>query len=191
MAIKLTGNVTFDRSVYEFFDKLPDTYDKERRKILGRAGAIVRGIARRSLRKRAWRVGASRRGRKSKNSHYNAYWGGTVAISNPGKQPFSHTSGKTFGLKTIHFGYNSRTDQVNVGPIGGSRSTNNVPNVLEFGGQTTNTIPAFAHAKKRALGVSSGRRYKLRKNIAARPYMGPALETFNTEYPKLFRDTLM
>ncbi len=193
MSIKLTGNVTFDRSVYQFFDKLPDTYDKERRKVLGRAGAIVRGIARRSLRKRAWRVGSSARGRKSKNSTYTTYWGGTTAISkaNGKSPPFSHTSGKTFGLKTILFGYDSKTDQVHVGPIGGSRSTNNIPNVLEFGGQTTNTIPAYAHAKKATLGVRSGRRYKLRKNIAKRPYMKPALDKFIGEYPKLFRDTLV
>lgn len=189
MSVKLTGNVVFDRAVFQFFDKLPDTYEKDRIKVLGRAGAIVRGIARRSIRKRAWRAAADSRGRKAKNS-YTTYWGGKTSISTAGKQPYSHTSGNTFGLKSIQFGYDSKSDTVRVGPIGGNRSRNSVPNVLEFGGTTTTIIPAYAHAKKASLGVATGRRYRLRKRIQARPFMGPALKAFTKDYPKLFRDTL-
>ena len=170
--------------------RLQREWDRKRKKVLMRSGALVRGIARRSIRKRAWRVGGSARGRKSSNAKYTTYWGGTTAISSPGKPPFSHTSGSTFGIKTILFKYDSSTGSVVVGPMHGSRSANKIPNVIEFGGQTTNTIPAFAHAKKRSLGVSSGRRYKLRKNIAARPFMRPAFEKFKDSYPTLFRDII-
>jgi len=170
--------------------KLQKEWNRKRKKVLMRSGALVRGIARRSLRKRAWQVGSSARGRKSKNSKYTTYWGGTTAISKPGNAPFSHTSGKTFGLKTILFKYDSRSDSVVVGPMHGSRSQNKIPHVLEFGGQTTNIIPAYAHSKKASLGIRSGRRYKLRKNITKRPYMEPAFKKFKDTYPKLFRDLI-
>jgi len=170
--------------------KVERAYKKNRKKVLMKGGAIVRTIARRSLRKRAWRTAANTRGRKSKNSTYTTWWGGKTAISNAGSPPFSHTSGKTFGLKTIAFSYDARTDGVIVGPVGGDRSKNSVPNVLEFGGTVTNTVPAFAHAKKRSLGVASGRKYKYRKRIAKRPYMAPAMATFQSSYPKLWRDAI-
>jgi hypothetical protein len=165
-------------------------YKKNRKKILMKGGAIVRTIARRSLRKRAWRTAANNRGRKSKASQYTTWWGGKTAISNPGSQPFSHTSGKTFGLKTIAFSYDPVTGGVIVGPVGGDRSRNSVPNVLEFGGSVVNTVPAFAHAKKRSLGVSTSRKYKYRKRIAKRPYMAPAIDAFSKSYPKMWRDSI-
>ena len=191
MSIKITGNVGFDRSVFKFFDTLDKRYDKERMEVLNKAGKVVRGIARRSIRKRAWKAAANRRGRPAKHGTYTTYWGGTTSISPAGSAPRSHTSGSTFGIKSILYGYDSKTDQVIVGPVGGNRSRNSVPQVLEFGGQTVTNIPAYAIAKKRAVGIYTKRKHRMRKTIKARPYMGPALKIFTKDYPKLFRDTLV
>jgi len=94
--------------------------------------------------------------------------------SRPGEPPSSHT-----GLlrRFILFGYDRRGDSVVVGPVGFRRSS--APNALEFGGRTT---------------VESGRRAKRRRwrvvRIAARPYMGPALEKERSNLPPLWRNSV-
>ncbi len=183
-------NINYKVKIRDFdIARIEREFNKGKKTAMMKSGGMVRTIARRSIRKRAWRH-AGGKGRKAKGSQYVAYWGGKTAISDPDGPPRSHTSGNTFGIRTIMFKYDSRTDTVVVGPIGGDRSKNSIPKVLEYGGQTVTTIPAYAHAKKASLGVASGRPYKLRKNIRARPFMRPALKTFESSYPKMFRDSL-
>lgn len=86
----------------------------------------------------------------------------------PGKPPHSHT-----GLlrRFIYFGYDRASDSVVVGPVGFSRST--APRVLEFGGKT--------EVKRRR---RRGKVVKTRAVIAARPFMGPALEKERPRLPR-------
>jgi len=96
------------------------------------------------------------------------------SASRPGEPPSSHT-----GLlrRFILFGYDRWSDSVVVGPVGFRRSK--APNVLEFGGRTT---------------VESGGRAKRKRSrvvrIAARPYMGPALEKERSNLPALWRNSV-
>lgn len=86
----------------------------------------------------------------------------------PGKPPHSHT-----GLlrRFIYFGYDRASDSVVVGPVGFSRST--APRALEFGGKT--------EVKRRR---RRGKVVKTRAIIAARPFMGPALEKERPRLPR-------
>lgn len=95
-----------------FFDrKIAAAADRRKKGVLSRAGALVRGIARRSIRYR-----------KNKNIH-----------SPPGTPPYSHTGKGEFGIKTILFAYQPSTETVIVGPVGRT-SRYSVPEALEFGG---------------------------------------------------------
>ncbi|MEO0586371.1 MAG: hypothetical protein AAF078_01905 [Planctomycetota bacterium] len=82
--------------------------DKAKRRSLARGGALVRTIARRSIRKRR-------------------------GISEPGRPPSSH-SGE---LRLIFFGYDEAADAVVVGPIrfrSAASAADRVPTLLEQGG---------------------------------------------------------
>lgn len=88
----------------------------------------------------------------------------------PGSPPHSHV-----GLlrKFILFGYDRTSDSVVVGPAKLNKP-NEAPRVLEHGGTTTAT--RFARGKRRSRRV----------RIAARPFMGPALEKERSKLPKLW-----
>ncbi len=90
--------------------------------------------------------------------------------SPPGSPPHSHV-----GLlrNFILFGYDPASDSVVIGPAKLNKPTE-APRVLEHGGTTT--ITRFAR----------GRLRKRRLRIAARPYMGPALEKEQPKLPKLW-----
>lgn len=91
----------------------------------------------------------------------------------PGKPPYSHEGSLR---RLILFGYDQRTDSVVVGPVGFSKST--APNVLEFGGTTVITRRV------------KGRLVRQRVKIAARPYMGPALEKEKPKLPKAWANSV-
>lgn len=88
----------------------------------------------------------------------------------PGSPPHSHV-----GLlrKFILFGYDRASDSVVVGPAKLNKP-NEAPRVLEHGGTTTAT--RFARGKRRSRRV----------RIAARPFMGPALEKERPKLPRLW-----
>jgi len=94
-----------------FFDRqrITAALNKARRRALGRAGACVRTVAKRSIRKR----------KKS---------------SAPGQPPSSHEGSLR---QLIYFGYDARADTYVVGPIGFKKSE--APHALEHGGQATIT----------------------------------------------------
>lgn len=88
----------------------------------------------------------------------------------PGLPPHSHV-----GLlrNLILFGYDRASDSVVVGPAKLNKP-NEAPRVLEHGGTTTAT--RFARGKRRSRRV----------RIAARPFMGPALEKERPKLPRLW-----
>jgi hypothetical protein len=91
----------------------------------------------------------------------------------PGAPPHSHV-----GLlrKFILFGYDRQSDSVVIGPVGFKRSQ--APQVLEHGGVTTVTRFQRGKLKKRKV------------RIAARRYMGPALEKEQPKLPALWRNSV-
>ncbi len=92
----------------------------------------------------------------------------------PGSPPHSHV-----GLlrNFIFFGYDRASDSVVVGPAKLNKP-NEAPHVLEHGGVTTAT--RFAR----------GRLRKRRVRVAARPFMGPALEKERPKLPPLWRGSI-
>lgn len=92
----------------------------------------------------------------------------------PGSPPHSHV-----GLlrNFILFGYDRDSDSVVVGPAKLNKP-NEAPRVLEHGGVTTAT--RFAR----------GRLRRRRVRVAARPFMGPALEKERPRLPALWRNSV-
>lgn len=107
------------------FDQLKIRRAADRAKIrnLKRAGAIVRAIARRSI-----------KFRKKKNSQ-------------PGDPPFAHVSGSQFGLRWIEFAYDPSTESVIVGPLGKNRDNQATPGILEDGGRSRIRLPKSLRRK--------------------------------------------
>lgn len=180
------ANVTLTFDVKDmFFDrkKVEDMLERNRRRVLGSAGAMVRKIARSSIKKAAWRpTGKKTRGRKPSGTIYvHEYLAKRTAISNPGDPPRYHSSSKEIGVRKILFAYDPARDTVIVGPVG-TRGSN--LEALEYGGTITTRIPRWAKSARRRFGKTHTKR------IAARPFMRPALETFATEYPDMWRDAL-
>jgi len=95
--------------------------------------------------------------------------------SAPGEPPYSHEGSLR---KFIFFGYDPGTESVVVGPVGFKRS--DAPHVLEFGGTTV--IERF--------DVRTHKQRKRRVKIAARAYMGPALEKEKDTLPKMWRNSV-
>ena len=91
------------------YTKLWEACAKAKRSSMMRAGAFVRGAARRLLRRRK-------------------------APSAPGSPPHVHTGSSEFGLRTIRFDYNAGSETCVVGPVGTRGSPWVVPQALEFGG---------------------------------------------------------
>ncbi len=91
----------------------------------------------------------------------------------PGKPPHSHEGSLR---RLILFGYDRASDSVVVGPVGFKRSS--APNVLEYGGPAT------------VMRRRGGRRESRTVKIAARPYMGPALDRERPKLPLLWRNSV-
>lgn len=91
-----------------FFDRLKviELVNEATRKVLSRAGAYIRQVAKTSIRKRK-------------------------GTSPPGKPPYSHEGSLR---KLMFFSYERDTDSVVIGPLGFRRS--NALHVLEYGGWT-------------------------------------------------------
>ena len=92
--------------------------------------------------------------------------------SKPGQPPSSHT-----GLlkKFIWFGYEPNRHSVVIGPAKLTSKNSEAPEKLEHGGTATLTEDKWVGYRKK-------KRIKRNVHIAARPYMGPAM---NKEIPKL------
>jgi hypothetical protein len=145
-----------------FFDgaKVRKAVDAARRKVLSKAGALLRTIARNSLRPAPY-------GKRS----------------SPGQPPLDHTGytrrqlnkrrkaagqsrikGGFTGLRYILFGYNPDTESVIVGPASNRSQPHKIPEKLEFGG--------------------SGKWHGKQVQIGPRPFMRPALNRVSPELPK-------
>lgn len=180
---------------------------------LNRAGARLRLIARRSIKRRQWtnikrKIGAQYHPmtRRQARAYENRYKGGgkltksgaryvhefldiRTTVSRPGRPPYAHTSGDEFGIKWIQYGYEPALDRVIVGPVGSvgrSGKLGDVPSALEFGGTTTMVVPEWARKKRRSLWGTR----TITKRIRKRPFMRPALKVFKAEYAKSYANLL-
>ena len=97
------------------------------------------------------------------------------AISPPGSPPSSHT-----GLlrKFIFFGYEAARKTVVVGPMRLNQKIGAAPEALEHGGPST------------VVSGLRGKRRKRRIRIAARPFMGPAMEKELPKFPGLWANSV-
>ncbi len=133
-----------------------------RGRVFSSAQGLVRTIARRSIKKRKYR-------------------GAKTQKSAPGNPPFSHTDG-SFGIRTILFHYDDKSGSVIIGPVGRS-SAHSVPEALEFGGPAIVRIPRYM---RKARGGAKTQRVVIKR----RPFMAPALEKFESDYPALWKDAI-
>jgi hypothetical protein len=99
--------------------------------------------------------------------------------SAPGRPPSSHT-----GLlkKLIFFGYEPTKRSVVIGPVRLSGKPGDAPHVLEHGG--TARIARRRWRRGRRVSVTQHRR------IAARPFMGPAMEKEQPKLPAMWADSV-
>lgn len=134
---------------------------KARAKYLNRAGAMVRLTARRSIRK-------------------------SDKTSKPGSTPFSHNEHLLRNL--ILYALDPSRNDAMVGPAKLNKP-GTAPATLEHGGEAT--IDTFTWQRDAAGQVTRRvRTGKKRITIAARPFMGPALEKVQPQLSKLWADTV-
>jgi len=144
--------------------------DAATRRVLSKFGAFVRRTAKGSIRKRK-------------------------KASEPGQPPSSHT-----GLlkKFIWFGYEPNEHSVVIGPAKLTSKNSDAPEKLEHGGflrLLQDTVLRVGGSGRDAKGrFTQGRRKKILKgtkiSIAARPYMGPAMDKEKPTLPSLWSGSL-
>ena len=168
-----------------FFDrqKLDKRLSKSRRKVLTRTGALVRTIARRSIKKpkRGWTPesrkryqAARRRWRRMKKR------GSQVPAPNPKEfsrsipsAPGTPPKDKTGVLKrTIFFGYDAMKNSVVIGPIKFGSGT---AKLLEYGGKAT---------------LRGYRKRRMHMAYKARPFMRPARRDAGPKAHKFYKNIL-
>lgn len=172
-------NVFFDRPA------VVKLMDDRTRRVFNRFGGYVRKAARSSIkdaRKEKTKLARKRirekQGRDSRGRFLKVSQGDIETelakmrdpVSRPGKPPLSHT-----GLlkDNILYGYDPKRSVV-IGPVKLNAKGEDVPRVLEYGGQTT-----VVQKKK-----------KKRVKIKARPYMQPAFEKGQEELPRFWRESV-
>ena len=149
---------------------IPRRVDAASRKVLSKFGAFVRRTARSSIRKRK---GASK----------------------PGQPPSSHT-----GLlkKFIWFGYEPKKRSVVIGPARLASRNSGAPEILEYGGmhklKTDMILRVGGPGRDNKGRFTLGQRKKVRKGkklrIAARPFMGPAMEKEKPQLPSMWANSV-
>jgi hypothetical protein len=156
-------------------ERIFEGVDRARHKSLNRAGALIRTIARRSLKPaRRKSVGEMTDREVSRWFRQLDEWrmrGKTgpkprrpFAPSKPGEPPRSHVG---FLKKFLYYAFDPQSQSVVVGPAALPQiSTPGVPGILEYG------------------GVSEGSR------IEARPYMRPAEQLARRDYTEVWRDAI-
>jgi hypothetical protein len=141
--------------------------DRARRRALARSGALVRTIARRSIRRR----------RKA---------------SPPGQPPSTHTG----ALKgTIRFGYDAVKDTVVIGPMP-PRQDADLWELHEHGGRARLRPFRHRHTRRRTLArrrppgdfEAAGPAFTV--EYEPRPFMGPAREKAEPQTLEFFRDSV-
>lgn len=151
-----------------FFDRkgVEGLVSKARRAYLARAGFLVRQTARGSIK-------PSMRPSSPGQPPHSRMAAQLAALNRRRKRAGKSKIGGGFqGIKHILFSYEPSEDTVIVGPVGNNRST--APPVLEFGGSTY----VWEAGKKKFISV------------AARPFMGPALEKEAPKFPQVFADAM-
>lgn len=102
--------------------------------------------------------------------------------SEPGKPPSSHT-----GLlkRYLYFGYEPDRQSVVIGPARMNVKSGSIPETLEYGGTTTIRSGRYRTNEGK-------RRFKStrRVQIAARPFMQPALQQELPKLPAMWRDSV-
>jgi len=133
--------------VEAFFDEktVNDAVARARVIALRAGGALVRRLARAGIKRRR-------------------------GTSKPGDQPFSHEGDLK---KLLYFDYDRTSESEVIGPI--KTGNKNVPNLLEFGGSTTQR---FKHGGSRTI------------NYRKHPYMAPALEQAAPQLPSHWRNSV-
>ena len=136
-------NITFKAAKSNFFDRasILDVLDKQERKYLARYGALVRSIARRSIKKQPYRVGSKNERDRRRDRRRRA--------SKPGFPP-----GDVTGIlkKTIFFSFDDSRRTVVIGPIKTSGTKGrNVPETLEYGRGRIRPRPFMVPAHNEAL----------------------------------------
>lgn len=96
-----------------------------------------------------------------------------------GRPPRAHSTDQAASLKKILFAYDAHRESVVIGPVKLNQAAGDgVPATLEKGGKTTIAVGPRKNRKKRVV------------NIAARPYMGPALSANQEKIAPMWRGSV-
>jgi hypothetical protein len=160
--------VTIKQAKTFFFDRqaVMNPMDRVRRHVLSRAGAVVRVIARRSMKQ----VGPD------------------APPSAPGTPPRSR---KGLLKKFLYYVYDPTTEGVIVGPalLSGRRSIP-VPALHEHGGTARVTAREVRWRTEQGQRVKEITKRRVVTSYPRRPYMQPALEKVIPRMPEFWRDVL-
>ncbi len=149
-----------------FFDspKVMRAVDAATRRALSKAGAFIMTRARQSIKKAPYIT-------KKKRGQARTDFRQKTSIS--GKPPYSRTG---ILKRTIFFGYEPAGKTVVIGPV--KYGKGEAPNLLEFGGSVTRTVPPPAFMK------GKGKSRRVRMKYKPRPFMGPAMVKELPNLPK-------
>ncbi len=173
----------YDQQLIKDLNALERRAVSQAKRALFRSGGAIVGIAKKSMRKRAW-VGnkKTKRVTKSPAGFYFPYGRENSAfktkVSEKGSTPFYHGSASAFGVRSSIYRWVSfETNTVYAGPRGAAGS---VPEVLEFGGTARKSVPRYLLAKKQKRRKAITGKVNVTQKIAKRPYMARSLKIFYT-----------
>jgi hypothetical protein len=188
-----------------FFDRAAviSRLDKKTHRAMLDFGRYVRRSARSSIKNRSLRAAHRRRAKQMRRYEAGKLYGplrNDIKRSAPGDPPFSWQPQEP-NIKTILYSYDNASESVVVGPIKLDRTKTKppVPHTLEYGGTTEIEEYRFPGQtswirgrppKRRSEGWKNRRPADVRRrrsNVAARPFMNPALRKEAPKFPELFR----
>jgi hypothetical protein len=169
--------------------------DKGVARNMARTGALIRGIARRSIktRKIVTKPLQKKLALATSPAERRAIWNRIRArkktiTSVPGNPPIAHRSG--LGIRTIEFAYDPRRRVLYAGGqflAWGKRSAGvPAPGVQEYGGPV---VVSFKDRRRMRRGRPLPTVRK-RANVSPRPHMRPAMKVANTKFRTIWKDSI-
>ncbi len=184
--------IVYDQQLIKDLNALERRAVSQTKRALFRTGGAIVGIAKKSMRKRAWTANKKTgKVRKGAGGYYYPFGKGNSAfktkVSERGKTPFYHGSASAFGVRSsLTRWVDFKTNTVYAGPRGAAGSA---PEILEFGGTAKKSIPRYLLAKKQKRRKAIKGKATVRQKIHARPYMSRALKNFyNGTHQEIMQD---
>jgi len=162
--------------------KIEEKFRKAKIRNLFKTGALIKKIASRSMKRSKWKKlkPGIKRPRGTSTSFVHDYLEKRVLKSEKGKPPRTHAEKGEFSLKTIAYALDSQKRAVYVGPLG---KADGFAKQIEEGGTIETRVPPKYRRRRKLKAV-------IRRKVAPRPFMKPALDTMKSEYRKIWEGAI-